>query len=99
MCPQKIIPRAKEPLKCNFANKSALFSQAALFQSWAEHCCSRQGRGMVAEWVRALVGLVLDLAGFESRYGNFASCIILKFECSQYRIEIIDRKIDIKVEK
>ena len=29
MCPQKIITRAKVPLKCNFANKSALFPQAA----------------------------------------------------------------------
>ena len=29
MCPHKIIPRAKVPLKCNFANKSALFPQAA----------------------------------------------------------------------
>ena len=29
MCPQKTISRAKVPLKCNFANKSALFPQAA----------------------------------------------------------------------
>ena len=29
MCPQKIIMRAKVPLKYNFANKSALFPQAA----------------------------------------------------------------------
>ena len=40
MCPQKIIMRAKVPLKCNFANKSALFPQAAPcpFQSLAVHC-------------------------------------------------------------
>ena len=25
MCPQKIIPLAKVPLRCNFANKSSLF--------------------------------------------------------------------------
>ena len=43
MCPQKIIPRAKVPLKCNFANKHSLFEKIflkqhrALFQSWAEH--------------------------------------------------------------
>ena len=29
MHPQKIIPRTKVPLKCNFANKSALFPQVA----------------------------------------------------------------------
>ena len=29
MCPHKIIPRAKVPLECNFANKSDLFPQAA----------------------------------------------------------------------
>ena len=29
MCPQKIITCVKVPLKCNFANKSALFPQAA----------------------------------------------------------------------
>ena len=28
VCPQKIIPRVKVPLKCNSANKSALFPQA-----------------------------------------------------------------------
>ena len=48
MCPQKRIPRAKVPLKCNFANKSSFFEDFflkqhhALFQSWAEHCCDRQ---------------------------------------------------------
>ena len=30
MCPQKMIPCAKVPLKCNFANKRALFPQPAL---------------------------------------------------------------------
>ena len=31
------------PLKCNFANKSALFlkQHRALFQSWAEHCSGK----------------------------------------------------------
>ena len=29
MFPQKIIPRAKVPLKCNFANKIALFSSSS----------------------------------------------------------------------
>ena len=48
MCPQKIITRAKVPLKCNFANKSALFPQAAPcpFQSWAEHCMSTENYGL-----------------------------------------------------
>ena len=44
LCPQKKIPRAKVPLKCNFANKRSLFEDfflkqhRALFQSWAEQC-------------------------------------------------------------